>query len=292
MRGFLAVLFACALACAGVAHAETEEGGEQLKQFLASLHFQSGTIAVPEAGATLRLVPEYRYLGAKDAQKVLEELWGNPPDSDVLGLILPKGEHSLSDEKSWAVVVTYSDDGYVSDEDAAKTDYTKMLKDMQAGTREANQARKKAGYETVELVGWAAPPRYDASSNKLYWAKELSFEGSPEHTLNYDIRVLGRKGYLSLNAVSGMSQLATVQEGMQRVLGMTEFDAGHRYADFNQATDKVAAYGIAALVAGGLAAKAGLFGKLLALLLAAKKLVFVAIAAIGGVIAKLFKRRA
>ena len=292
MRGFLAVLFACALACAGVAHAETEEGGEQLKQFLASLHFQSGTIAVPEAGATLRLVPEYRYLGAKDAQKVLEELWGNPPDSDVLGLILPKGERSLSDEKSWAVVVTYSDDGYVSDEEAAKTDYTKLLKDMQAGTREANQARKKAGYETVELVGWAAPPRYDASSNKLYWAKELSFEGSPEHTLNYDIRVLGRKGYLSLNAVSGMSQLATVQEGMQRVLGMTEFDSGHRYADFNQATDKVAAYGIAALVAGGLAAKAGLFGKLLALLLAAKKLVFVAIAAIGGVIAKLFKRRA
>ena len=71
MRRFLAVLFACALACAGVAHAETEEGGEQLKQFLASLHFQSGTIAVPEAGATLRLVPEYRYLGAKDAQKVL-----------------------------------------------------------------------------------------------------------------------------------------------------------------------------------------------------------------------------
>jgi len=292
MRRFLAVLFACALACAGVAHAETEEGGEQLKQFLASLHFQSGTIAVPEAGATLRLVPEYRYLGAKDAQKVLEELWGNPPDSDVLGLILPKGERSLSDEKSWAVVVTYSDDGYVSDEEAAKTDYTKLLKDMQAGTREANQARKKAGYETVELVGWAAPPRYDASSNKLYWAKELSFEGSPEHTLNYDIRVLGRKGYLSLNAVSGMSQLATVQEGMQRVLGMTEFDSGHRYADFNQATDKVAAYGIAALVAGGLAAKAGLFGKLLALLLAAKKLVFVAIAAIGGVIAKLFKRRA
>ena len=210
----------------------------------------------------------------------------------MLGLILPKGERSLSDEKSWAVVVTYSDDGYVSDEEAAKTDYTKLLKDMQAGTREANQARKKAGYETVELVGWAAPPRYDASSNKLYWAKELSFEGSPEHTLNYDIRVLGRKGYLSLNAVSGMSQLATVQEGMQRVLGMTEFDAGHRYADFNQATDKVAAYGIAALVAGGLAAKAGLFGKLLALLLAAKKLVFVAIAAIGGVIAKLFKRRA
>ena len=292
MRRFLAVLFACALACAGVAHAETEEGGEQLKQFLASLHFQSGTIAVPEAGATLRLVPEYRYLGAKDAQKVLEELWGNPPDSDVLGLILPKGERSLSDEKSWAVVVTYSDDGYVSDEEAAKTDYTKMLKDMQAGTREANQARQKAGYDTVELVGWAAPPRYDASSNKLYWAKELAFEGSPEHTLNYDIRVLGRKGYLSLNAVSGMSQLATVQEGMQRVLGMTEFDPGQRYADFNQATDKVAAYGIAALVAGGLAAKAGLFGKLLALLLAAKKLVFVAIAAIGGVIAKLFKRRA
>lgn len=292
MRGIHSVLFACALACAGLAHADDEAPSAEVQQFLGKLNYQSGTIAVPEAGATLKLVPEYRYLGAKDAQAVLEQLWGNPPDDDVLGMILPDGEKTLTSEKSWAVVVTYSDDGYVSDEEAAKNDYAKILKDMQESTRDSNEARKKAGYGTVDLVGWAATPHYDQANNKLYWAKELAFDGGSEHTLNYDIRALGRKGYLSLNAVAPMSQLPRVEEGMQRVLGMTEFDPGSRYADFNKSTDKVAAYGIAALVAGGLAAKAGLFAKLFALLLAAKKLVIVGIAAIGGLIAKVFKRKA
>lgn len=292
MRGIHSVLFACALAFAGAAHADDAAPSAEVQQFLGKLHYQSGTIAVPQAGATLKLVPEYRYLGAKDAQSVLEDLWGNPPDSDVLGMILPEGEKTLTSEKSWAVVVTYSDDGYVSDEEAAKNDYVKILKDMQESTRDANKERKKAGYGTVDLIGWATPPHYDQANNKLYWAKELAFDGNSEHTLNYDIRALGRKGYLSLNAVAPMSQLPRVEEGMQRVLGMTEFDPGSRYADFNKSTDKVAAYGIAALVAGGLAAKAGLFAKLLALLIAAKKLVFIGIAAIGGLIAKVFKRKA
>jgi uncharacterized membrane-anchored protein len=296
MRGILSVLFACALGMAGVAFAQPDadsaDKSSKVQQFLSQLHYQSGTIQVSEAGATLKLVPEYRYLGAQDAQKVLEQLWGNPPDSDVLGLILPQGEATLSDEKSWAVVVTYSSDGFVSDEEAAKTDYDKMLEEMQEGTRDANAERKKEGYDAVELVGWATKPHYDQANNKLYWAKELAFDGNAEHTLNYDIRALGRNGYLSLNAISDMSQLPRVEEGMQRVLGMTEFDPGHRYADFDKSTDKVAAYGIAALVAGGLAAKAGLFAKLFALLLAAKKLLIVGVAAIGGVIAKLFKRKA
>jgi uncharacterized membrane-anchored protein len=198
---------------------------------------------------------------------VVEQLWGNPPDESVLGLVVPRGR-GLLDDHGWAVVVTYSDDGYVSDEDAAKIDYASMLKDMQEETRDANSERKDAGYETVDLVGWAVPPRYDAASRKMYWAKELDFAGTPQHTLNYDIRVLGRRGYLSLNAVAGMSDLGDVQAGMQQLLPMTEFDAGSRYADYDAKSDKLAAYGIAALIGGGIAAKAGLFAKLGVLLLA------------------------
>ena len=291
MFGVRSALFVVALALTGVVHAESDGPSDEVKAFVGKLHYQSGSVAIPQAGATLKLAPEYRYLGAGDAQKVLEQLWGNPPDSDVLGLILPNGEKTLLDAKSWAVVVTYSDDGHVSDEDAAKADYTKILKDMQEGTRDANKERKKAGYDAVDLIGWATPPHYDQANNKIYWAKELAFEGNEEHTLNYDIRALGRGGYLSLNAISGMSQLPKVEEGMQRVLGMTEFDAGHRYTEFNSSTDKVAAYGIAALVAGGLAAKAGLFAKLFAVLFAAKKIVLVGLAAVGAAIGKFFKRK-
>ena len=103
--------------------------------------------------------------------------------------------------------------------------------------------------------------------------------------------MLGRSGYLSLNAVAPMSELATVESGMQRVLAMTEFDDGHRYADFNPSTDKVAANGVAALVGGALASKAGLFAKLLALLIAGKKFVGIALVGLFAVVGKLFGRK-
>lgn len=289
MSGFLSLVLAAALAATGIAQAQ--EGGGELDAFLSKLHYQSGTIAVPEAHAQLTLAPHFRYLGATDAQNVLENLWDNPPDSDVLGLILPDGEKTLREDSSWAVVVTYSDDGYVSDEEAAKIDYDAMLQDMQEATRDDNAARKEAGYDNVNLVGWAQKPRYDAGSNKLYWAKELAFDGSAEHTLNYDIRVLGRGGYLSLNAVAGMAQLSVVEEGMQKVLDMTEFDQGHRYADFNRSTDKLAKYGLATLVAGAIAGKAGLFAKLGIVLLKTWKLWLVGLAVAGGLLSKLFKRK-
>jgi uncharacterized membrane-anchored protein len=282
----------------GVTHAadapDTDTGKQTDESFIRSLHPQSGTIAIKKAGATLRLSPGYLFLSARDAQRVLSELWDNPPDDDVLGMIVPGSDaHVLLDDDSWAVVVTYVNDGYVSDADAAKTDYDAMLKSMQEDTREDNAARVKQGYAPIELVGWAEPPHYDDTTHKIYWARNLLAKHADEevHSLNYDVRVLGRRGYLSLNAVASLSDLDKVRADMPRVLAMADFDQGERYADYNAGTDKLAAYGIAALVAGGLAAKAGLFAKLGVLLLAFKKVIVVGLAALAGVIKKFFWRK-
>ena len=265
-------------------------GAKSAEEFVAGLKFREGDIAVPKAHARFQLKPEFRYLEQADARRVLENLWGNPPDESVLGLIVPRKPDLLADD-SWAVVVTYSDEGYVSDEDAAKIDYDKMLTEMKQSTREENSARKEAGYGTVELTGWAETPRYDAASKKLYWAKELAFNGEAQHTLNYDIRVLGRHGYLSLNAVAGMNDLSAVRQGMQELLPMAEFDAGARYADFDESTDKVAAYGVAALIGGGLAAKAGLFAKLGLVLAKFWKLLLIGVVALAGGVRKFFGKK-
>lgn len=272
------------------ADADEPDYAAMAQDFIDSLNFRSGDFHVKEAGATLRVGSGFRYLDAADARRVLEEFWGNPEDDSTLGLIVPDSPGLLADD-SWAVVVSYSDDGYVSDEDAAGIDYSALLEEMQEGAREESKYRERAGYPTVELIGWAAPPRYDSATKKLHWAKELAFGDSDEHTLNYDIRVLGRSGYLSLSAISGISGLAQVQEGMQRVLDFTQFDEGYAYADHNPATDKVAAYGIAALIGGAYASKVGLFAKLGALLLAGKKLLIPLIAVVGAVFARLFKRK-
>ncbi len=254
---------------------------------VASLQFQTGDVAIPAAKAHLQLGEGFRYLAKPDARKVLEQLWGNPPDDSIIGLIVPTDTPLLS-ANSWATVVTYVDDGHVSDADAEKIDYGKLLSQMQEQALSQNEARKKAGYDAIELIGWAAPPRYDAQGKKLYWAREFAIANNSGHTLNYDIRVLGRSGYLSLNAVARMSDLPAVENGMQQLLPMAGFDSGQRYADFNPSTDKLAAYGLAALVAGGIAAKAGLFAKIGVILLAAKKLVILAIAAIAAAFKKLF----
>ena len=50
-------------------------------------------------------------------------------------------------------------------------DYDALLKDMQASAEEESQARVKAGYEPIALIGWATKPYYDAQNHKLYWAE-------------------------------------------------------------------------------------------------------------------------
>ena len=165
-----------------------------------------------------------------------------------------------------------------------------LLKQMQEGMEEGNKERKELGYPAMSLVGWAEKPHYDKAQHKLYWAKELRTEGASANGLNYNIRVLGREGVLVLNAVAAASQLDAVKKEMQDVTAFTNFNTGHRYADFNESTDKVAEYGIAALVAGGVAAKLGFFGKLLGLLVAFKKLIILAVAGLGSLLWKFFRR--
>lgn len=283
------------LAVAMGAHAQDSQTGEEqaARALVASLQWRDGQVAVEQAQARLDLDANYRYLGADDARKVLEQLWGNPPDESVLGMVVPKGRGVL-DDTGWAVVVTYSDEGYVSDEDAASIDYAELLQEMKDADKEINEARKEAGYGALQLVGWAEPPRYDAAAKKLYWAKELKSEGSEHNTVNYDIRVLGRRGYLSLNAVARMQELPEVKAGMQQLLPMVAFDPGARYADYDQGTDKVAAYGLAALIGGGIAAKAGFFAKIGALLLGLKKLLIPLVLLLGALfkpLLNLFRRK-
>lgn len=279
-------LLAGALAALPAA-AQEDTGAAKTHALVESLHFQTGDIALPDAGAHVRVQQGFRYLGHDDTRRVLEDLWGNPPDDEVLGMLVPD-DAGLESEHSWAVLLTYSDDGHVSDEDASKIDYAKMLQDMQQEALDSNAARKEAGFETVRLVGWALPPSYDASTRKLHWAKELDFEGTRQHSVNYDVRVLGREGFVSMNAIASMPDLPLVRSSMERVIPMVEFDAGHRYADFKPGSDKVAAYGLAALVGGGIAAKAGLFAKLGVVLLAAKKFIVIGLLALGALMRKIF----
>jgi uncharacterized membrane-anchored protein len=261
-----------------------------VEAFEASLTYERGTVMLGKDLATLEVPAEFRFLGPDDAQRLLTEGWGNPPMDAPLGMIVPSEIGPMSPE-GWGVVITFEEDGYVEDDDAETLDYDELLAEIQADTRAESEAREDAGYESIELVGWAAPPHYDASTHKLYWAQELRFGDQEPHTLNYNIRVLGRRGVLVMNAVAGMSMLDEVETDMRSVMAFVDFNEGHRYTDFVPGADQVAVYGVGALVAGKVAAKVGLFKVLLAALVAGKKLVVVAFVALGAFLKKALGRK-
>jgi uncharacterized membrane-anchored protein len=226
-----------------------------------SLHYQTGHVTLPDGVGDINVPKGFRYLDAGQSTKVLTKLWGNP-SGENLGMLFPADRGPL-DENNWAFVIQYDQMGYVKDDDADDIDYDDLLKDMQSDLVETNKERVEAGYSSVTLVGWAAKPFYDKQLNALHWAKELKFDGENEHTLNYNVRLLGRKGVLVLNAVGTPGQLAEVRSSIPGVMQGVSFSKGLRYADFDPKLDEVAAYGIGGLIAGKVLAKVGFFALIL-----------------------------
>lgn len=278
MRSLLFLFLITGLANVDVAAEKADE--PKLPEF----QWQTGTITVGANLATIVLPEGYRFLGTKDARFILEEMWGNPKNPEVLGLMFPP-DMGPADEDGWAVTVAFDDCGYVKDDDARSIDYDDLLKSMQEGTRESNKARKKEGYSTVDLLGWAEKPHYDSDKKTLYWAKRLRFEGVAEPQLNYNLRVLGRRGVLELTPLGAESVLSDIRAATPALLAATTFTEGNRYEDFKEGSgDKIAAYGIAGLLGAGMLAKAGLLKALL------KPLIFVGIV-VAGVLGKIFAGR-
>lgn len=262
------------------------------EQALATLNPTSGRVTVGKDLATLNVPDDFRFIGPEGTRRLLVDGWGNPPAvaEGVLGMLYPADVNPVADN-GWGVVITYSESGYVDDKGAESIDYDKLMKSMKKEVEKGNKERVKEGYEPLHLVGWAAPPRYNEETHKLYWAKELDFEGSPQHTLNYSVRILGRRGVLVLNAVAGMDQLTAVAAAVPSMLAFTDFDQGNRYADYHEGVDPKAAFGIAGLIAGAAAAKAGLFKGLWIAILGLKKVLIVVVAAVAGFFKKIFGRK-
>lgn len=254
---------------------DEEAEAQRLFAIWRALKPQRGSVQLSGPGAVLHVPEEFAFFNQQDAGRILEDLWGNPPDDTVIGLIMPS-QVTAFDEESWAAVISYEPMGYVPDDDADSIDYDELLVEMQQDTRDGNEERTKQGYPAIELIGWAQPPFYDKAEKKLHWAKLLQFQGGEGRTLNYNVRVLGRRGVLVINFIAAADQLPTIRKEVPKIMALANFNQGSRYADFDPDIDEVAAVGIGGLIAGKVLAKAGVFAALLAF---GKK--FIAIIALG-----------
>jgi len=252
----------------------------QVRRISEQLHPVHGDVRVAGANAMLHLGQDYYFLPANEARIVLDA-WGNPMETtqDVLGMVFPAGKTFTDD--TWAAVVTYQDSGYVADDDAESADYGALMTQMQGEEGAVNAERARLGLPAQHLVGWAQPPAYDRQSHSVVWARNVRFSDASENTLNYDVRLLGRRGVLSLNLVTVMSKLAETRAAAARFARSVEFTPGERYADFQPGRDRVAEYGVAGLVAAGIGATIAKKAGVLALILAfGKKIIIFLIAGI------------
>ena len=265
------------------------------ERLLKELNRQTGTISIAAAKAELDLGDRYYFVGPEQSRTILVDIWRNPPAAanGVLGMVFPKGKSFVDD--TWSAVITYENTGYVSDDDAKTIDYNSMLADMRRSDEAQAPEIRSQGYPAGILQRWAQSPTYDPGRHSLVWARDIKFDNTPEDTLNYDIRLLGREGVLSMNVLASMSQLGEVREAAKTFASVGNFKSGARYIDYNAATDKKAEYGLAGLIAAGGAAAVAKKVGLLAVLAKFGKVILVgliaALAAFRNFIGRLFGRK-
>lgn len=259
-----------------------------------TFQYKTGRVTIGNDLAIIDVPAGFKFLDGATSETILTEVYGNPPSEEgyeSLGMLLP-ARYSPMDDSSYVIDITFYDEGYIDDSDAKKLDFDELLETMQQDTRDANPERIEMGYPPFELIGWASPPFYDAEHKKLHWAKELRFGANDEaHVLNYNIRILGRRGYLQLNVIGEMYHLNQVKREIGPILESVNFLSGHTYKDFDPKLDQVAAYGIGGLIAGKMLLKAGLLAKLGLILAKSWKLILIALVGGGALVRKFLGKR-
>lgn len=238
--------------------------------------------------ATLKIKAGEVFVPAAQADRVMTAL-GNSPSPERQGLIVAR-----DDKSQWIVDVGWIEDGYVRDGDAKDWQADQLLKNLKDGTESGNAERLTRGFPALEVTGWVEPPAYDAARHQLVWSLGLRNEGAPlsqPQTINYNTYALGRGGYFSLDLITGSDTIAADKYVAKDLLGSLDFASGKRYKDFNASTDKVAAYGLAALIGVVAVKKLGLLAALGVFLIKIWKLGLLALAGASAAIRKFFRRK-
>lgn len=238
--------------------------------------------------AVLELPEGYGFVPPREGAELMRTM-GNREDEGFLGLIYPL----RAEAAGWFVDVSYRAAGYVKDDDAAHWDAKQLLDSLKEGTEAANEERTRAGIPPIEVTRWIEPPAYDKATHRLVWSAEAKLKDrpDPDPTVNYNTYLLGREGYVSLNLITSAAAVEANKEDARTLLAAVDFNAGKRYGDFNASTDKIAAYGLGALIAGVAAKKLGLLALAGAAILKFSKVIIVAVVAFGAGIRRWVKSK-
>jgi uncharacterized membrane-anchored protein len=277
MKRLFLVLFALLLACLG-------EAAVAQQNPVAGLPWQEGPVTVKlGTHATLNVPDGYAFLDAAGTRS-LREVMHDPPSNGDQYTLAPK-------PIKWIALFSYQDTGYVKDDE--KLDPDAILQSYRDGTIEANKQRRERGWDELNIIGWYAQPQYDAQIKSLTWSLLVENTGNHQRAVNYDTRLLGRHGVMGVTVVSAPDNLAAAITNFKSTLSGFQFAPGESYAEYRPG-DRVAEYGLAALITGGalaVAAKKGLFTVIGTFLIAAWKFVLAGFVALSAWVKNLFKKK-
>lgn len=251
---------------------------------ITQLPWQLGpTVGVLGEQATIKIPDGYGFLQPEGTRK-LEQLMHNPPSNSNVYTV-------ASPDLSWISFFSFDPVGYVKDDE--KIDADAIIKTVREGTQIANEERKRNGWSALDVIGWKFEPRYNKYDNHLEWAILAQDESSRAVVVNYNTRILGRKGVMDVVVVASPEKLDTAVASFKNILSGFEYVHSEKYAEY-KVGDHVAEYGLAALITGGVAAvaaKKGFFTVVAASLAAMWKVVLAAIFAALAWVKSLFKKK-
>src|SRR5205823_1135978 len=229
-----------------------------------------------DLGAAQLEVPQgFKFTGRNGAQRVLE-LTHNPASGKEVGVLIPVIPESATDKKLWIMFFEFDEIGFVKDEEKDQLDADALLKSISEATEEQNKLRKQKGWAPFHIISWYKPPFYDPQTHNLTWAI-LGKDDQGEQAVNYSTRILGRRGTMNVDLVLDPQSVSDVVPQFNSLIGAFQYKSGNKYAEFMKG-DKVAEYGLVALIAGGTGAalvKSGVLLKFWKLIVAG----FIALAA-------------
>ena len=272
-----------------VAQVAAAQDSERRQEMFNSISWSEAGVGKLGKVASLDIPAGCRFTDARGAKKFMEATENTPSGAEVGALTCEtETPGNPADPQRWFVIFEYDNSGYVKDTEKATLNADKILATLREGQAQGNEERRRRGWEELEIGGWVRPPYYDEETNNLTWA--VSVLASGDTSVNHSVRLLGRGGVLKADLVSDPAGFELALPTFDGIIANTSFLPGQKYAEWRDG-DKVAAYGLTALVAGGAGAaavKLGLFGKLWKLILASAKLIVVGLVAVGTWIKKLF----
>jgi len=235
------------------------------------------TVSKVGSQGEIKVPKGYRFAGAAGAKKFLT-LTRNIPGGRELGILEPtKGR--------WFVIFEFDPSGYVKDEEKSKLDPAAMLASLREGQQRGNEERRNRGLDTLTITGWVQPPHYDETTHNLEWSLHVDASDGGS-SVNHSTRYLGRRGVMEVGLILGPGDLEAAMPAFREVMSGFNYTPDNRYSAFVEG-DKVAEYGLTALIVGGAAAaasKKGLFKGLW-------KIIGFGVVALGGLIKKIFARK-